>query len=141
MPDCPLCQPAVHDLVHRNDELRVLLVDDAEYPGYCRVIWNAHVAEMTELAPAQIARLMGAVLAVEDALRTTLQPHKVNLASLGNLVPHLHWHIVPRYADDAHFPQPIWGERQREPDRIALARRRALLPALANEIRARLPER
>jgi len=47
-------------------------------------------------------------------LRDTLQPDKINLASLGNQVPHLHWHVIPRFADDAHFPDPIWAAARRE---------------------------
>jgi diadenosine tetraphosphate (Ap4A) HIT family hydrolase len=46
-------------------------------------------------------------------LRRLLQPTKVNLASLGNQVPHLHWHVIPRFADDAHFPDPVWAPRRR----------------------------
>jgi diadenosine tetraphosphate (Ap4A) HIT family hydrolase len=54
------------------------------------------------------------VFAVESVLREQLDPHKINLASLGNVVPHLHWHVIPRYTDDPHFPQPIWSNAQRE---------------------------
>ena len=50
---------------------------------------------------------------VERAIRRILQPVKVNLASLGNQVPHVHWHVIPRYSNDAHFPLPIWAPRQR----------------------------
>jgi diadenosine tetraphosphate (Ap4A) HIT family hydrolase len=136
--NCELCELDGGALVLRNDELRIVLVDDADYPGFVRVIWNAHVREMTDLAPPQIARLMGAVLAVEDALRAILAPLKVNLASLGNMTPHVHWHVIPRFAEDAHFPKPVWTERQRDVDRATLAARRALLPALGAEIRARI---
>lgn len=139
--DCPLCRDDGGRLVVRNELLRVVLVDDADYPGFVRVIVNAHVKEMTDLDPAALARLMAAVYAVEDALRAVLAPDKVNLASLGNVVPHLHWHVVPRFADDAHFPQPIWGARQRDPDAQKLAARRALLPKLAEEIRMRIGPR
>ena len=48
-----------------------------------------------------------------DFVAKALQPAKVNLAALGNMVPHLHWHVIPRFADDSHFPQPVWGARQR----------------------------
>jgi len=135
---CPLCTEEGGTPVLRNELLRVVLVDDADYPGYARVIVNAHAKEMTDLDPGALARVMAAVYAVEDALRAVLAPDKVNLASLGNVVPHLHWHVIPRFADDAHFPQPIWGTRQREPDAAKLAARRALLPALGEEIRARI---
>jgi len=136
---CDLCSTDGGMLVLRNDNLRVVLVDDADHPGFCRVIWNAHVREMTDLQPPQIARLMDAVFAVEHAVRTVLAPHKINLASLGNLTPHLHWHVIPRYETDAHFPRLVWAERLREEEAAARAARRARLDALAAEIRARLP--
>ena len=70
---------------------------------------------------------MATVYAVEQVLRDHLQPAKINLASFGNVVPHLHWHVIPRFADDPHFPQPSWGQHQRDfrtasPDTDALTR-------------------
>jgi len=127
---CELCREDGGEVIHRNDRLRVVLVDDADYPGFCRVIWNAHVAEMSDLPPADRAILMRAVCQVESALREVLQPEKINLASLGNMVPHLHWHVIPRFADDAHFPHPIWAQAVRQTAVEVLAARRALLPAL-----------
>ena len=136
---CDLCSTDGGTLVLRNEELRVVLVDDADHPGFCRVIWNVHDREMTDLQPPQRARLMSAVFAVEAAVRAVLAPHKVNLASLGNLTPHLHWHVIPRYETDAHFPRPVWAERLREENAAARAARRARLDTLAAAIRARLP--
>jgi diadenosine tetraphosphate (Ap4A) HIT family hydrolase len=106
-PRCELCNLSVQP-VYRNDKLSVILVDDAAYPGFCRVIWNEHVKEMSDLAPADRMLLNDAVWHVELALRDVMKPGKVNVASLGNVVPHLHWHVIPRYADDAHFPNPVW---------------------------------
>jgi diadenosine tetraphosphate (Ap4A) HIT family hydrolase len=138
-PSCDLCTTDGGTVVLRNALLRVVLVDDADYPGFCRVIVNAHVREVTDLEPGQIARVMGAVFAVEDALRAVLVPLKINLASFGNMTPHVHWHVIPRFADDAHFPQPVWGARQRESHADAIAQRRARLPELMREIALRLP--
>ncbi|HEU0203475.1 MAG TPA: HIT family protein [Burkholderiaceae bacterium] len=117
---------------------RVVLVDDADYPGFCRVIFNRHAREMTDLSAAERAELMAAVFAVEAALRAVLAPHKINVASLGNMVPHVHWHVIPRFADDAHFPNPIWSARQRESDPSHLATRRELLPTLKAAIHKHL---
>lgn len=138
---CALCQRETQHVLYADQALRVVLVTDADYPGFCRVIWNAHVAEMTDLAPAQSAHLMRVVFAVEAALRAVLRPDKINLASLGNQVPHLHWHVIARFVDDAHFPQPIWGVRQREPDPARLRERMvrcAESGALTAAIQARL---
>jgi diadenosine tetraphosphate (Ap4A) HIT family hydrolase len=131
---CELCRLDGGTVLWRDGQLRVVAVDEADYPGFLRVIWNAHVREMSDLAPAARGRLMDAVCAAEAALRAELAPDKVNLASLGNVVPHLHWHLIPRFAGDAHFPQPIWGARQRDPDPTALAARRERLPALAQRV-------
>lgn len=137
---CELCAGDGGELLWRDDELRVVLIDDANYPGFARVIWNEHVAEMSDLSAAQRGHVMAAVNAVELAQREVLAPAKINLAAFGNMMPHLHWHVIPRFADDAHFPQPVWGERQREPAPAALAARRESLPALREAMRRRLAE-
>ncbi len=111
---CELCATAGGHLLWHDEQCRVVLVDEPGYPGYCRVIWKAHLAEMTDLNAAGRAHCMHVVLAVESALREILAPDKVNLASLGNFTPHLHWHVIPRFRHDAHFPQSVWGPRQRE---------------------------
>ena len=109
---CVFCDGEGGVRLWRDERCRVVLADEP-FPGFCRVVWNAHVAEMTDLAHADRAHLMDVVFAVEAALRARLAPAKINLASLGNLVPHLHWHVIPRYRDDSHFPQPVWGAAQR----------------------------
>lgn len=111
---CPLCQTDGGVLLWRNDFCRVVRVDEPDYPGFLRVILNAHVREMSDLQAADQQALMRVVFAAEAALREVLRPDKVNLASLGNVVPHLHWHVIPRFADDPHFPDPVWGGKQRD---------------------------
>lgn len=133
---CELCDRLSGDIVFSQEKWRVVLVDDANYPGFCRVIWHDHVQEMSDLAQADRLEIMQAVFTVEQAIRTVMQPHKINLASLGNMVPHLHWHVIPRYSDDAHFPNPIWATRER--DGQNLGERRALLPELRAELLRRL---
>ena len=88
-------------------------VHDDSHPALLRVIWNHHVQEMTDLSAAERAYLMDLVFRVEQFLRRTLRPEKINLASLGNVVPHLHWHVIPRFADDPQFPKPVWAEAVR----------------------------
>jgi diadenosine tetraphosphate (Ap4A) HIT family hydrolase len=88
---------------------------------------------MSDLAPDVRLQLLQTVLAAEEVVRELLDPLKINLASLGNAVPHVHWHVIPRFADDAFYPQPIWGQRQRETPTQVIEQRRAML--------AQLPER
>lgn len=112
---CELCDEVGGRLLWRGPQWRVVEVAEPGYAGFCRVIWNAHVREMTDLSAADRQQLMRVVFAVEAALRELIDPHKVNLASLGNMTPHLHWHVIPRFADDPHFPHPVWATKQREP--------------------------
>lgn len=112
-------------MLWQDGRCHVVLVDEPDYPGFCRVIWNTHIREMSDLPAADREHCMYVVSAVERVLRAALQPDKINLASLGNMVAHLHWHIIPRFADDPHFPQPIWGLRQRH----EVAARRSVDPA------------
>lgn len=106
---CALCLPASETVLWQNTQLRVIDAGDARYPGLTRVIWKHHVREMTDLCPEQRSLLMQAVWLVEQAQRSVLQPLKVNLAQLGNMVPHVHWHIIPRWENDPHFPDAIWA--------------------------------
>ncbi len=110
---CDLCDAIGGKLLWQNELCRVVLVEDTDYPSFCRVILNRHTREMTDLAHSERSQLMGVVFAVEFAARQVLNPDKINLASLGNMTPHVHWHVIPRFADDRHFPNPIWGEVKR----------------------------
>jgi len=105
---CELCDEPGGDVWWTDDLMRVVHVADNDHPGTCRVIANRHVKECTDLTPIERASIMNAVFAVETAMRAVLSPDKVNLASLGNLTPHVHWHVIPRFEDDPHFPSPVW---------------------------------
>ena len=106
---CELCDLPGGEVLWRDAVCRVVRVEEPGYPGFCRVIWNAHVKEMTDLAADERTHFVGVVLALEAVLRELLEPDKINLASLGNMTPHLHWHVIPRFRDDPHFPNPIWS--------------------------------
>lgn len=134
---CELCGQDGGAVLWRDDFCRVVNVaDNADYPAFCRVILNRHVREMSDLPPDQRRRLMDIVFATEAALRDVLQPDKINLASLGNQVPHLHWHVVPRWAGDRHFPDPVWAQPRRETGEAV--RRSAPAGQLALALRARI---
>lgn len=108
---CDLCDGDGGEVLFRDAKLRVVAVTGAEavYRGFCRVIWNAHTKEITDLTHDDRNRFMDAVYRLETALRSSLDPDKMNIASLGNMTPHLHWHVIPRFHDDATFPKPIWA--------------------------------
>ena len=108
---CELCDADGGAVLWRDDFCRVVRPAVDGYPGFLRVIVNRHVKEMTDLAERE--RLMRVVFACEAVLRKLYQPAKVNLASLGNIAPHVHWHVIARFADDAHFPDAIWAPARR----------------------------
>lgn len=135
--DCELCTGSGGELLWEDALCRVVRVADAAgetFPGFCRVIWRSHVAEMSELSAAEAQHILDVVLATERAVRHTVNPDKINLASLGNLVPHLHWHVIPRWKDDSHFPAPIWAAAQRAGASRAPPSHARLQRALAAEL-------
>jgi diadenosine tetraphosphate (Ap4A) HIT family hydrolase len=138
--NCPLCLTSGGDEIWSNELLRVVAVDDPLHPGYTRVIWREHIAEMTQLpAPARQA-LMEAVWRVEQAQRDVLQADKINLAQFGNMVPHLHWHVIPRWQGDSHFPEAIWAAAPgRSAEQLAAWNaRRSLIEARMSQYHAAL---
>lgn len=134
MTNCVLCKeeikPEEGQLIWRGDDCRVILVNDPDLPGFCRVIWNRHVAEMTDLSYGEREHLMSLVFAVEKAVRQVMQPDKINIAALGNMVPHIHWHVIPRYKDDAFFPGSVWSLKTQETPISNLETRKQLAQAL-----------
>lgn len=118
---CPLCEADGGLLVFRNESLRVIQAVEAGFPAFYRVVWNRHVAEFSDLSAAERQICMHAVARVEQVLRSELQPAKINLAALGNMVPHLHWHVVARFEGDSHFPASVWSAPQRPVDEAQVA--------------------
>lgn len=114
----------------------MVLLNDMDYPAYCRVELLSHIKEMTDLPPAERARVMKTVFAVELAIRQVLNPDKINLASLGNKTPHMHWHVIPRFENDKHFPNSHWGEALRNNTTAELSAEN--IEALTQKIKAHI---
>ena len=131
---CELCQQSGGEVVWDDLHCRVVLVGGPEgkaFPGFCRVIWREHVREMGDLLRYQREHIMKIVFVTEIALRRLMRPDKINLASLGNMTPHLHWHVIPRWQDDSHFPAPIWAAARREEPRRVRPERDVMHAAMA----------
>ena len=116
---CEFCESPGGAVLWKNDLCRVVRVDEPDYPGFLRVILNRHAREMTDLTASEREALMAVVWKVEEVLREVMRPDKMNVASLGNMTPHVHWHVIPRFRDDRHFPGPVWAVPQREAARPA----------------------
>jgi diadenosine tetraphosphate (Ap4A) HIT family hydrolase len=109
---CPMCAEGRPDETPWGDRIFAGEVSDAYLQradvqrGYTVVIWRGrHVAEPTELTEDESALYWNEVMRVGRALEAHLAPVKMNYDLLGNSLPHLHTHVVPRYADD---PRPGW---------------------------------
>ena len=51
---------------------------------------------------------------IEKEMLNYYSPKKINIASFGNYMPHVHWHIMARFEEDSYYPEPMWGIKQRE---------------------------
>jgi diadenosine tetraphosphate (Ap4A) HIT family hydrolase len=138
---CPLCDGPGGRVVFEGARLRVIHADEPGFPGFYRVVWRTHVAEFSDLSAADRGLCMEAVALVEQCLRDHLAPTKVNVAALGNMVAHLHWHVIARFADDTHFPASVWAPAQRASDAAHQAELAAHLPALEAAMMAQLATR
>jgi diadenosine tetraphosphate (Ap4A) HIT family hydrolase len=88
---------------------RVLLMNDARFPWLVLVPRRADVSELLELTHAERMVLIEEIARSLRALKATTAAAKMNVASLGNLVPQLHVHVVARNSSDAAWPNPVWG--------------------------------
>ena len=113
-PNCPMCitfdaltgsesPPTVWQFPHS-----VAMVGPWQfYTGYCMLLSRAHATELSQLGVDRTAFLDEMCL-LARGIEECFRPHKLNYELLGNLVPHLHWHIFPRYANDPERLKPIW---------------------------------
>ena len=138
---CPLCEGPGGLPVFEGTKFRVIRAVEPGFPAFYRVVWHEHIAEFSDLDEADRALCMAAVVDVEQAVRRHVAPDKVNLAALGNAVPHLHWHIVARYRWDSHFPGSVWSAAQRMSTPSQVKAVEGLLAGLEADLARRLAER
>jgi diadenosine tetraphosphate (Ap4A) HIT family hydrolase len=113
MTSCPMCTKWDDEPGLRIAELEncyVVLNGDQFFPGYCLVFTKNHVTELFLLDAATRGAVIEEVNKVAAALYAVYHPTKINYELLGNMVPHMHWHIVPRFTSDPLWPRPIWSE-------------------------------
>lgn len=111
--DCPMCRRWETDADLRIAELEhsyVILNRDQFFPGYTLLFTKAHVTELFHLDRGVRIAHLEEVNRVAEALYTLFRPAKINYELLGNMVPHIHWHIVPRFDTEPLWPRPIWTE-------------------------------
>jgi diadenosine tetraphosphate (Ap4A) HIT family hydrolase len=92
------------------------------YTGYCILIAKKHATELSQLEPIDRSAFLAEMAALAQALELAFSPRKLNYELLGNQVPHLHWHLFPRYESDPEKLQAVWLAIHRaEADPVAKA--------------------
>jgi diadenosine tetraphosphate (Ap4A) HIT family hydrolase len=105
--DCPMCPDnAEEDVVAILPSGRVHLKNDAAYRGYCVLVFHRHAVELYDLSVEERAQWTEDLARIGRAIEAVCQPAKLNLSMLGNLVPHFHCHLMPRYPTDPEWGQP-----------------------------------
>ena len=136
---CPLCDAPGGRVVVQTQRWRIVHAQEAGFPAFYRLVWQQHVREFSQLSAAERVECMDTLVAIEQAMLRQVQPDKVNLAALGNAVPHLHWHVIGRFAWDSHFPGAVWAQAQRPADPARLQAVQGRLAAFEQELLALLP--
>jgi diadenosine tetraphosphate (Ap4A) HIT family hydrolase len=112
--DCPFCEkltdsngwPA-EDVIWSFPQSVAVLGPWQFFTGYCLLISRRHATELSQLGPNRAA-FLEEMAALAEAIEACFRPHKMNYELLGNHVPHLHWHLFPRYKDDPDRLRPVW---------------------------------
>ncbi|HSD50021.1 MAG TPA: HIT family protein [Candidatus Methylomirabilis sp.] len=137
----PRCAEACRD-VFLPEEFRIadlavstaFLYRDQAFRGRCLVTLREHHTELFQLTPAIRTALMEDVTRIAEALFRALRPIKINYDLLGNLVPHIHWHLIPRFREDGVYPKPIWAA-QLPPRTLAVAEQDTLIAKIRHSLR------
>lgn len=88
-------------------------VHESEIP-WLKIFTTTAYKELTDVPKTLRTRLYEVMETIEEEMRAYYKPHKINIAAFGNYLPHLHIHVMARFKEDAYFPEPMWGEKQRE---------------------------
>jgi diadenosine tetraphosphate (Ap4A) HIT family hydrolase len=133
---CPLCAAQGETVVFTHPKFRIIQVSQPEYPVYFRLIWKEHVREVSDLSEEDGLLLWKALRLLEREIIAAAHPDKINWAQFGNQVPHLHWHLIGRWADDVSFPDSAWSAPKRSADENKTEERRKLSESCAAAIRS-----
>jgi diadenosine tetraphosphate (Ap4A) HIT family hydrolase len=119
--NCSIClhlkAPSSFKIFEFSDSI-LYLNEDQLFRGYAILEYREHVKELFDLSGEARGILMGHLCQAAKALQKVFSPDKMNYELLGNKVPHLHWHIVPRFKSDPAWPEPIW-RLSHEPKKIS----------------------
>jgi diadenosine tetraphosphate (Ap4A) HIT family hydrolase len=139
---CPLCQKLqnlpVEDIVWQFPHSVALLGPFQYYTGYCVLVARQHATELSQLSPGQRHGYLDEMCQLAQAIEKVFHPDKLNYELLGNQVPHLHWHLFPRQANDPEALRPVWFALDRADHDHTEKKRLETGPFSRQEIRDRL---
>jgi len=99
-------------LLYENKHIKIE-IEESEIP-WLKIFTQKVYKEMSDV-PAEIkVEIYDLLDLIEKEMLAYFKPKKINIASFGNYMPHVHWHIMARFEKDSYFPEPMWGTRQRE---------------------------
>jgi diadenosine tetraphosphate (Ap4A) HIT family hydrolase len=113
--DCPMCPDSSdEDVILELPSGKVHLQNDADYRGYCILIFRRHAVELHDLNDDERRQWIDDISHIGKAVTDLCHPAKLNISMLGNMVPHLHCHIMPRYLSDDDWGHPPHYRRPSE---------------------------
>jgi diadenosine tetraphosphate (Ap4A) HIT family hydrolase len=107
-------------------------IHESEVP-WLKVFIRRNVREFSVCTPEEKASVWNALDVIEKAMLAYYRPEKINIASFGNMLPQVHWHIMARFKEDSYFPEPMWGSKQRQ-SALALPPIEPLLETIAAKL-------
>jgi len=99
-------------IIYENSNIRIE-TEESEIP-WLKIFTQHPYKEMSKVPPEIKFEIYDLLDIIEKEMLAYYHPEKINIASFGNYVPHVHWHIMARFKEDSYFPEPMWGEKQRE---------------------------
>jgi len=99
-------------ILYQNESIKIE-IEESEIP-WLKIFTQVPYKEMSEV-PSEVKFQIYEILDfIELEMIEYFNPAKINIASFGNYVPHVHWHIMARFKEDSYFPEPMWGTKQRD---------------------------
>ena len=99
-------------MIYENENIKIE-IEESEIP-WLKIFTQTPYKEMSEV-PSEIKfEIYDLLDIIEKEMISYYNPKKINIASFGNYMPHVHWHIMARFKEDSYFPEPMWGKKQRE---------------------------
>lgn len=102
----------IMSIIYSNDLIKIE-IENSEIP-WLKIFTQKAVKEFSQCNEATKKEIYRLLDIIEKEMIAYYNPEKINIASFGNYVPHVHFHIMARFKEDSYFPEPMWGEKQRE---------------------------